>query len=622
VLFVSSMLTPQTASALSCDGWYGHACWRGYFKDQLRTSGQDVINGGMDVGTGDKAGFINTVIGHLNSGDPHRATAAQFIILSMSGAGFMPPKGVNGAQLADWEARVNNPAVSLVREDALFACNIANSFYQDAGVDDIAAGYSTPSEGCGAINPMIDFYVNGVLVYRIRIACANPLGNPGVLPGLPSPPPPIAVSCGNLTSVTPPKPEIGDTVTVTVTVSYVNGPPASGQSGGQIFVTGIGLVPISSITGGGGANGTYTMTSSFPVNTPGTYAVGWTLRVDGIAPTPNPNCGGNLAAAGDTFVVSTYPFFSVSGGDMAAGAAFATSPGSSCTEAFNTNAGITSWNKGASSGYSGASNQFGMSSFSYIQDILGNKGNGNGKSAWSLSFANEESGGINSVDQANGRYGGFNNDGPCVGAWSRKPASGNSLPNPGATNVGGLDGVYVVNSPVTINGGNIPNGKHITIYVTGNVSITGPITYASTSWATTDEIPSFKLVVNGSIFIGNTVSQLAGDYVAVPNAGYHTMPNPFNNVKPGTIVTCSVGTTPQTPATASISAIVNGCNHQLTVYGSFSANQVWLLRTWGTMGSNVPAEQFIQGPESWLSTGDSGSIDPSYKSIVGLPPVL
>lgn len=431
--------------------------------------------------------------------------------------------------------------------------------------------------------------------------------------------PPTLVSCGNM-SVDPPNPEVGQQLVVTTRPGYTGGPPSPNITGTSITVTGPGysntfnVSPTPPVPNNGGT--IVLKTPSFVLNNPGTYTVSWTITVNNVQP-DDPPCGGTV---NDTFNVSLYPFLSVSGGDLAAGARFATTPGNSCTEGSDTNAGITSWNKGAP-GYSGANNQYGMSAFSYIQEILGNKGNGNSANAWSLSFANEESGGINSVDQGNGRYGGFNNKGPCVDAWQDKPATGKPI---SSGTVPGVSGVYVAapGTNLTLNGGSIATGTHITIYVEGNVSISGDIRYASTSWSSLDQIPSFTLVVKGSIFIGSGVGELDGNYVAVPDAGYAGQTNSFGSPEKGTISTCSSGFAALSPTTPPVSSMVSACNNKLLVYGTFSANQIWLLRTFGTMSSGVPAEQFIQSPESWLAPGSGGSIDPSYKSVVGLPPVL
>lgn len=609
VLLAGSLSVP-TANAANCDGWYGHACWRGYFKDQLQTSnGQDVIIGGMDVATGDKQGFINTVLVHLNSGDAHRTTAAQFIILSMSGAGYMPAKSVSQAQVDDWTLRVQNPAVTMVREDALFECGVANSFYQ-TNFDDIAAGFATGGEGCGVNNPMIDFYVNGSLVYRIRVACANPLGDPGGLPGLPPPVPPTAVSCGAI--INPPsKVEPGDQISVTTYVTYSGGPPTPSWSNYSMSGSG-GIGPIDVLNIWADGNTIYMGSNTFtvPANT-GTYSISWQIQVN---ETPSGNCGGTFSVPGDSFDVFNYPYIDVQGGDTAAGARFATNVGTPCASS-NTNAGISTWNKNDPS-YAGAGGQYGASAFSFIQEFLTNKGNGNGEPYSSLSF-----GGVDAYEPA-GKYGGFFGKGPCVDDWSKKPAAGQTLSKPNNQSLNGLDGVYVRTGDLTINPSNIGANTHLTIYVTGDVAIKGNIKYAGNAnptWASPTEIPSFKLVVQGRIFIDANVDQLDGVYVAVPTSGYETANNSMNDPLSGTISTCSSGFSVLNPANT---ANIGPCRRTLVVNGSFAANTVYFLRTIGSMSSGQPAEQFNYNPEVWLAPDGQGTIDPAYQSVVGLPPVL
>lgn len=190
LLILGAVINVVGVRAASCNGWYGRRlCWQGYFNGQTVQNGGDVIPGGIQ-GVVDKQTFINTINGYLNSGDAHLQTSAQFIILSMLGNQAGVPKQVTQAQYQDWVNRINSPQVVMRVENATFACGVANTYYQgppfSPGYNDIAAGYASNRpyyEGCDAINLMIDFYAGGNLVYRIRVACGNPLGD---LPGLPA----------------------------------------------------------------------------------------------------------------------------------------------------------------------------------------------------------------------------------------------------------------------------------------------------------------------------------------------------------------------------------------------------------------------------------------------------
>jgi hypothetical protein len=609
VSVVFGMLGTQTASALDCDNWYGRNCWYGYFGNDFQDeNGADVLIGGIpDIPDNGKQIFIDKILEHLGSGDAQRVTAAQFIILSMSGYDGGVAKSVSQTQIDDWKDRVNNPEVTLRAEDVKFDCNIANSFYQ-TNHNDVAAGYSTPSEGCGNIDAMIDFYHNGALVYRIRVACANPLGR---LPGLPKISPTV-VSCGSLIDVSPRNPEVGQATTVTVTVSFSGGPPTPVPTNPKINILNTpGDVGIASTTRSGG---TFTMVSvPFSEGSVGQYSVQWALDVNGVS---SGNCGGTFNRPGDSFDVMRYPFFSAKGGDVAAGASFATSDAARpCGVAqSNPNAGMTSWNQNAGP-YSGAGGEYGTFAMNFIQGFVTSQGNG--KPPSSLAFANTgTSGGI---------YGGFFGRGPCVNYWSKRPTSGpiiaaNTInPNSLATNV------YRRTGPLTIDSGVIAQNRHVTIYVEGNVYIRGNITYqngGAGNWASLASIPVFKLIVHGTIFVDQSVTQLDGTYVAVPDPGYLSAGNSLASPISGTISTCSTGFASRNPSSPPASATISGCNRQLVVNGTFAANQLFLLRTNNTRGDGVPAEIFNYGPENWIAPGDNTHLDPTYQSIMALPPVL
>mgnify|MGYP000530614208 CR=1 FL=1 len=723
---VYSIAGPEKASAVHrpCNGWYGRNCWFGYFSNGYVTTGENVIDNGIPgIPDRDKQAFINRIGSYLNSGDAQQTTAAQFIILSMSGYNGGVGKSVSGAQWNDWVNRVNNPAIDMRVQYAFFDCDISNSYYQTA-FNDVAAGYSTGPE-CGRNDLMIDFYSSGTLVYRIRVACANPLGNlPGLPPAIPpttvscgsailSPPnptaqlpmtvtvsatysggpptptgsvsinvqptpggvglsslsigggavaagsnqftvsnggthtvywsvrvnettancsgtfyayPPTIVSCGSMV-VNPPNPEVAQPMSVRVRPSFTGGPPSPSITGGYIRVTGPGfsstwpVSPTPPVPSGPGG-GTITFNSpSFNPPQAGTYTVTWDLRVNTVAPTSSP-CGGNVPV--DTFEVMNYPFMSVQGGDIAAGSSFVTTPGGSCGGP-NTNAGVVGWNRRDAPTYRGSGNQYGISARSFIQDFVTNKGSG--RPAESLSFAGVDAGGFDSVNPAMGRYGGFFGKSPCAKYWSDKPTVNRQVTTP---SISGLNGVYMHTGPLTINPSNINPGTRLTIYVDGDVSIRGPlgIRYsggADPTWANPSQIPVFRLIVRGTIHIDPSVDRLDGTYVAVPeDSAYPTRVNGYSAalLKRGTISTCSNGFTVLNPL-AMPAPMIDACNNNpLTVNGSFVANHIFFLRTSGTMSLGPPAEVFNFSPETWLAPANDGSIDPSYQSVVGLPPVL
>ncbi len=165
---------------------------------------------------------------------------------------------------------------------------------------------------------------------------------------------------------------------------------------------------------------------------------------------------------------------------------------------------------------------------------------------------------------------------------------------------------YALPSPpaagdLTISSDTIDIGEHKTTYVNGDAFINGNITYAS-DWGTErSNIPSYRLIVSGNIYISPSVTQLDGFYFAT-----------------GNIYTCSSdGSFPG----------YSSCTGTLKVYGAFEAlGNIKYWRTGGTLATNIPAEEFIFSPEMLLSRwmgGDAPSItDNGIDSIKSLPPVF
>jgi hypothetical protein len=99
------------AAGVACSGpivMFGRQKWCGYFKNVGYDSGQDVRIGGMPASVDTVNEFINLIEGDLNSGNAHRITSAQLMILTMIGRGPGNPKSVSAAQLIDWRDRVRS----------------------------------------------------------------------------------------------------------------------------------------------------------------------------------------------------------------------------------------------------------------------------------------------------------------------------------------------------------------------------------------------------------------------------------------------------------------------------------------------------------------------------------
>jgi hypothetical protein len=210
---------------------------------------------------------------------------------------------------------------------------------------------------------------------------------------------------------------------------------------------------------------------------------------------------------------------------------------------------------------------------------------------------------------------------------------------------------------LTLRGGTISPKDNLSIFVIGNIYISGDIIYGGDTgsgqtavWNSPGDVPSFTLHATGNIYIDPGVIELDGIYTAQPasaNTG-------------GKIYTCSAGTVtyvdgtnPSTPFTPMASGELYGnCKNQLTIYGNFVANQVNLMRTFGSLRDDTPilvgahqpfpptcsnpgaglfagqtcaAEVFDFSPEIYLS--NTSGEQPShgtlqYQAVTSLPPVL
>ena len=309
----------------------------------------------------------------------------------------------------------------------------------------------------------------------------------------------------------------------------------------------------------------------------------------------------------------TVPYFSVNGGDVVAGSNLNTLNNCSAlnTGANAKNAGIIGFNTNTVSGpvTYGAGTTLAAQA---LGQIIGFNTNtlltGSGYPPTSFIFANSSGLAAATLTQkpTDLPLKGFFGDAPCSPVISEPTttitaSTVSTAPADSAT--------YTVN--VTINGFTMPKGNKATIYVKGNVYITGDISY-TTGWSSLSDIPSLKIVsMGGNIYIDPTVKNLEGTYMAIQGS----------TGTGGAIYDCSTdslaGKYPANPATGN-----NQCfDNTLTINGSFIAHDVYLQRTKGNAATNSgAAEQFNYGPEQWLSSPTSTSS--SIESIQTLPPLF
>jgi hypothetical protein len=323
---------------------------------------------------------------------------------------------------------------------------------------------------------------------------------------------------------------------------------------------------------------------------------------------------GGSASTEACVYVAAKPYTRVYRGDVSAGGGLVTSPDAldSCTR--SAGAAVIGWNK-RSATWSGAGVQFAVYAMSTIFDTSTALVNGGGAPRPNgLSFANSGVG----VDTANGNFGGSLGSVACMADhYATLPSSAAGVA--ASTSVNGLSGAYTRTGNLEITGGTINSGRKVSIFVDGNVFIRGSVAFGDSGSWNSGNIPSFRLIVKGNIFIDNDVTRLDGLYVAQPEGGAD-----------GIIYTCALETDPYTPMALN-GSLGAQCDTKLTVNGSFVARQVRLLRTVGTQGASTAnetaaagnmAEAFIYGPSTWIIQPSDVQGSAEYDAITTLPPVL
>jgi hypothetical protein len=317
------------------------------------------------------------------------------------------------------------------------------------------------------------------------------------------------------------------------------------------------------------------------------------------------------------------PYFSAIGGDVAVGAGFG-----SCSP--HTPASGTSIyaNNQPTSPYNGASSQLAALTLGLIKGFTtGKYQNNQTGTTWydalsaaaggaELSFANTN---------LNGNFGtnaGFTSwCAPDYYAAYNAPPGGHTkqaVTSPASVaTLSTNNKVYTYTGNLTVNAANVPaDGRDITLLVNGNVYINSgsctAIIYGSScaggAAASLANIPIFRIIASGSIYVDQSVTELDGMYVA----------------QGGNFITCANGFTGMSGTSA-----IAGCNKQLKIYGAVAAGKAVVPnRTLGDFAgaagqTESPAEFFYYNPQMWLTGGDtSGGGVGSWQAVTSLPPIL
>jgi hypothetical protein len=167
-------------------------------------------------------------------------------------------------------------------------------------------------------------------------------------------------------------------------------------------------------------------------------------------------------------------------------------------------------------------------------------------------------------------------------------ASVAKTPSPGSLDLHTVDGqAKSYRGNLTLSNSAASLGGNTSVFVDGNVYISSPLQLNSTGWAIkndgTTTGPSFTLTATGNIYIAPSVTQLDGLYVSS-----------------GTIYTC--GQPGYTPMPAS--QLYDGCHDQLVFNGSVMANQVKMMRTFGSLRD----EKAVTGTRTVTVSNNDGSV--------------
>ncbi len=394
----------------------------------------------------------------------------------------------------------------------------------------------------------------------------------------------------------------------------------------------------------GGNAGAGTLTAG-PVTAPATGAAGLFAISFGLSGASPVTCSG-------TVFVGYTPYFSVLGGDVAAGPDF----GSACVSELS---GITGENLGSSKGYYGATSQLGAFSLGQITGFatgtFSNTGTGLGNDAsggtaarpYGLSFANT---GTDPNNVFGTTFGKDPADDPadnpsfCVPDYAGNAAAGTATTITGNVTVNqayvnttlAAGGTFIINGNLQTSGALAFGGagvpSRVILVVNGDAYInSATIQYANYNYvsgtSTVNNIPRFQLLVNGDIYIDKAASTLTGFYTAQSASGTG-----------GHIYTCATGApsfqyltniaSDASPNAQQDANYYTDCSTQLTVYGSVAAMHIELNRTagnWRTAGAitNIPAEKIVYTPELWLGSQSATSAGTgSFDAITNLPPIF
>lgn len=252
---------------------------------------------------------------------------------------------------------------------------------------------------------------------------------------------------------------------------------------------------------------------------------------------------------------------------------------------------------------------------------------------WELSFANTVDNATIKKIPASYNYGGGFGSSYCP---SFPTPISPQLRNGATLNISSLpSGDYVVSraSVDIIAPTPIAEGTRIRIFTDGDIFIRNNIQYANVApgWASAGDIPLVEIYPAGNILVSDAVSEMTGVFKAKGNFYSCVAASNGQILYPN-----KLPTEYNTPGVGHhMTYIANNCQTKLTVYGSVTAEQMFLYRTTreglenAVVGENRTsgnlAEAFVFSPEVYLAYlsahPSSGATVGSPDSVVSLPPV-
>ena len=691
--------TPSAYSLPAGSGKFpsgGRAGCLGYFtgKDMYDPS-SDFMRGwnvlippsGLALNATNATDFINEVENYLNEGDTgHYAwnsVGAAFIIDNMLGktGGSLCASGsctwIDGVKYA--ETHLTGPAgwEALVKGyESVGRINWSVSTFMPVGTIDsehaclpsvgvtcaTAAGRSTPGwdehdvafrrNNDASTSNLIVFHNPNGSVFKIRRDCGNVVGPIGPLVAIA-----VSIACNGFSQTPAVINPLTDGFSVTVRVRYTpaaaaaaafSGPTPNHMDASLLRPNGTTVASTAGPPSVSGAVASLTLSPIPATNQAGTF----TVKYDVAGPrVPTISCTATLS-------IGNLPYFTASGGDVAAGPGF----GAGCVA--DTTAGIKAYNLNndatLNDGYFGAGSSLAAFANGAISGFSTDTTNlaGAASKAFStngiasgvdarpsaLAFANT------GADAANGLYGGgFGRS----GSWCTDDIAGSALAAspavapatinlaalpPGLTtyklpagSVIGLGGPVVAAANRFVLSGQLPQGASLALVSTGDVYISQSINpYAA--YTNPFKIPQFTLAVQGgNLYVGPSLTTLTGIYAVQPNPGGGNL---YTCADSGAFKYLTGQATPDANATVAANAY-DQCTNPLKFVGSVAAAQLKLGRTNGSLvnsgniGGNSPAEDFVYTPELWLGnltgpTCQQSASDPSclYQAYTSLPPVF